>query len=140
MALSLVLAGCGGGGGESDKAEIASLTLAINNVIYPITFTGGTYNVELPVGASIPSTVTVKSVTLSKGASGLTSGSTVPVDTTNAVANITITAENGTTTKKYTVTFTIGEVNGQDNCPLFLMKLIASTVSSYPVYSCDLIG
>ena len=33
-----------------------------------------------------------------------------------------------------------GPVNGQDNCPLFLMKLIASTVSSYPVYSCDLIG
>ena len=119
MALSLVLAGCGDPGTpKSTEAAITALTLTIGGVGYPITFTGGTDNVELPVGASIPDTVTVKSVTLSAGASGLKSGGTVKVDTTNAVANITITAENGTTTKKYTVTFTIGAKKDLDTVDL----------------------
>ncbi len=112
--LVFVLAGCidsnsaddGSGGSKSSEAKITSLTLTISGEDHVIDLRSGTTaEVELLVSTTIPDSATVKSVTLSPGASGLAQGS--KVDIVNNVAKITITAEDGMTKVEYTVTVTI---------------------------------
>ncbi len=121
MALSLVLAGCGDTDApKSTETAITALVLTIGTVDETITFgADGTASVELPVDASIPSTATVKSVTLSAGASGLDKDQKLTL--TDGSVTVTITAEDGTTTKDYTVTVTIAKLN------------LSSVTLSYPV-------
>ncbi len=113
MALSLVLAGCVDPGGEvakSNEAKITALILTIGGVDNTITFgTDGTANVALSesVTSTMPTYATVKSVTLSAGASGLVKDQKLTL--TEGSVTVTITAEDGTTKKEYTVTVTIGD-------------------------------
>ncbi len=111
MALSLVLAGCGDSGEpKSTETAITELTLTIEGVAKTITFgTDGTANVALSesVTSTMPTSATVKSVTLSAGASGLVKDQKLTL--TEGSVTVTITAEDGTTKKEYTVTVTIGD-------------------------------
>ncbi len=111
MALSLVLAGCGDTDApKSTETAITALVLTIGTVDETITFgADGTASVTFTADASIPGTATVKSVTLSKGASGLKNNDVVDINAADGVAKIKITAEDGTTTKDYTVTVIIGD-------------------------------
>ncbi len=111
MALSLVLAGCGDSGEpKSTETAITELTLTIEGVAKTITFgTDGTANVALSesVTSTMPTSATVKSVTLSAGASGLVKDQKLTL--TEGSVTVTITAEDGTTKKEYIVTVTIGD-------------------------------
>ncbi len=111
LALGLVLAGCGDSGEpKSTETAITELTLTIEGVAKTITFgKDGAASFELPVDASIPSTATVKSVTLSAGASGLVKDQKLTL--TEGSVTVTITAEDGTTKKEYIVTVTIAKRN-----------------------------
>ncbi len=111
LALGLVLAGCGDSGEpKSTETAITELTLTIGGVAKTITFgTDGTANVALSesVTSTMPTSATVKSVTLSAGASGLVKDQKLTL--TEGSVTVTITAEDGTTKKEYTVTVTIGD-------------------------------
>ncbi len=130
MALSLVLAGCVDPDGEvakSKEAEITELTLTIGGVAKTITFgKDGAASFELPVDASIPSTATVKSVTLSAGASGLVKDQKLTL--TEGSVTVTITAEDGTTKKEYIVTVTIGD---KRNLGTIALSYPVSTIKAF---------
>ncbi len=116
MALGLALAGCVETDVPiiSDIAVITALTLTIGSQDYTIDFyrsyftDGMTAKVGLPEGTTMPSTATVKSVTLSPGASGLAQNDPVSINASGE-ASIKITAEDGTTTQDYTVTVKVME-------------------------------
>ena len=99
---TILLTGCGSPAeSKSSEANISELTLAIGNTEYSVDFAGNTPMIELPSSGNIPQTVRVASVTLSAGATGVAQGDTLQVR--NDEISITVTAEDGTTTKSYTI-------------------------------------
>ena len=99
---TILLTGCGSPAeSKSSEANISELTLAIGDTEYSVDFAGNTPMIELPSSGNIPQTVRVASVTLSAGATGVAQGDTLQVR--NDEISITVTAEDGTTTKSYTI-------------------------------------
>ena len=102
---TILLTGCGSPAeSKSSEANISELTLTIGGKGYQADFSGGTTAmIELPTRGNVPQTVTVASVTLSAGASGLATEDELKVS--NNQISITVTAEDGTTVP-YTVSLT----------------------------------
>ena len=87
------------------KAEIKALTLTLDGSEYSATdFDSTTVTVTVPPGTTIPDSVTVVSVTLSSGASGLAVNTVLPLQ--DGSATVTLTAEDGVTTAEYTIAVT----------------------------------
>ena len=81
------------------------------------------YNVELPAG-----TTEVPTVTATATDSNVTVDITqaTGLDGTNNVATVTVTAEDGSTTKTYTITFTVAP-NGDQDAPTGLEGVAPTT-------------
>ena len=84
------------------KAEITELTITSGGADYPVGFANGTTaDVIIPSDETIPEEITIKSVTLSDGATGPASGDKAALS--SDATSITVTAEDGTTQTVYTV-------------------------------------
>ena len=82
---------------KSSQAEITELTVTINGNDYSITFdANNAATVTIPYGSTLPTEITVTSAAISAKATGLAAGDTLKIS--SGKANITVTAEDGTTT------------------------------------------
>ena len=99
---------------ENDEARITSLELSITDKDYPVTFDdNGVTSIKIPsLLASFPAELTIKSISLSDGATvkdqdgnAVTAGSTVAIATDGDKRSITltVTAKDGSTTRDYTI-------------------------------------
>ncbi len=109
---TILLTGCGSPAeSKSSEANISELTLAIGDTEYSVDFAdGNTAMIELPSSGNTQETVRVASVTLSAGATGVAQGDTLQVSNNDPIS-ITVTAEDGTTTKSYTISVTLLDVD-----------------------------
>ena len=96
----IISSSCSGSGGaetKSSQSEITELTVTINSIDYPITFDeNNAATVTIPYVSTLPTEITVKTAAISAKATGLAAGDTLKIS--SGKADITITAEDGTTT------------------------------------------
>ena len=94
------------------EAGITSLEVTIGTTDYTVSVDGTIGTVVIPSSDDIPTSLTVKEVTLSPGATGLVKDGTI--DLTDGSANVVITAEDGTTKATFTIkvakNFSVSEV------------------------------
>ncbi len=101
----LFVLSCGNGNDlpKSSNAEIIALTVSVNGNDYDISFDAdNTAVLIIPATETIPGKVQVTAVSLSDGATGLAVGKELTI--TDGKIAMTITAEDGSTQSKYTLT------------------------------------
>ena len=101
----LFVMSCGNGNDlpENSEAEISALTVSVNGNDYDISFDAdNTAVLIIPAAETVPGKVKVAAVSLSDGAAGVAMGEELTI--TEGEAAITITAEDGSTQEKYTLT------------------------------------
>ena len=121
LLLSIACApGCGATGANgqnSSEANITSLTLTIGGQDEEIKFdNNGKAKLDINFAGQFPDKATIKSISVSEGATPrvlgakVTNGSEVKIENNNNVPSITltVTSEDGTTTKSFTVEFNSG--------------------------------
>ena len=88
---------------KHSNAEISALTVSVNSNDYDISFNAdNTAVLIIPAAETVPGKVQVTAVSLSDGAAGLAMGEELTI--TEGKAAVTITAEDGSTQREYTLT------------------------------------